>query len=522
MAEKKKRARRKYRRVFLGLFLGMVTLTMALHLVLPDREFSKVENRTLKQAPHLTMASIKDGSFMKDLTGYLEDQFPGRDQFIRLKAQMERVLFRMENNDVYIRSRENLIDKFTPNNDALTREKAAVLNAFAKEHSGLKLSVMLVPTKSEILKSELPPYAPENSQKEYQDKFYGLLSQRINAVDLLPSFTDNSEDYLFFRSDHHWTQEGAFLAQEAYLKSMKLDPRKPDEYEISKVASDFLGSLTSKSGITPARADEVNLYLPNLAEDIVVNLTEEQQKLTSFYQLDSLEGQDKYLVFLGGNYPVVRISTASPADRRLLIIKDSYANAFVPFMTRDFNEITMVDLRYFTGDINQLVQDYLITDALVLYNINTFNDDNSILNIGDTLLETIEVPEEPSGEGPYDEPGEDTPEQEPPLEAEARPNPHIDGQYYLRLKNPSSKPVTYQRMPTLEKRVDDEWIPIQAQPGFTFDETERTLGASANAEYLIDLDAAFGFLEEGRYRLVQSYDGDETASADFQFAGSIE
>ncbi len=119
MAEKKKRARRKYRRVFLGLFLGMVTLTMALHLVLPDREFSKVENRTLKQAPHLTMASIKDGSFMKDLTGYLEDQFPGRDQFIRLKAQMERVLFRMENNDVYIRSRENLIDKFTPNNLSL-------------------------------------------------------------------------------------------------------------------------------------------------------------------------------------------------------------------------------------------------------------------------------------------------------------------------------------------------------------------------------------------------------------------
>ena len=78
---------------------------------------------------------------------------------------------------------------------------------------------------------------------------------------------------------------------------------------------------------------------------------------------------------------MVRISTNSPANRRLLIIKDSYANAFVPFLTKDFNEITMLDLRYFTDDVQTYIEDYSITDILVLYNINTFNDDNSILNL---------------------------------------------------------------------------------------------------------------------------------------------
>lgn len=523
MAEKKKKMRSQYRRTLLSLFLAILMITPALAFILRDRDFSGVENRALKQTPLFTLSAVRDGSYMKDLTGYLEDQFPGRDQFIRLKARMERLLFKMENNDVYISSRDVLIDKFDPNPDELTREKAAVINGFAREHPGMKLSIMLVPTKSEILRDQLPPYAPEASQKEYQDKFHGLLSSRVNAVDLIPVFTEHKKEDLFYRSDHHWTQTGAFLAQRAYLDSMGLNPREEGEYEVRMVARDFLGSLASKSGIAPASADEVDLYIPRDPEDIVVNLTEEQRKLTSFYQMDSLEGQDKYLVFLGGNYPVVRISTASTADRRLLIIKDSYANAFVPFLTRDFNEITMVDLRYYTGDINQLVEDYLITDALILNNINTFNDDNSILNIGDTLLK---VPEEGTGEtsdaGRDDDTGVSGGPEEPPLEAYVRANPHVYGQFYVSLRNTSGQGITYSRKLQLERLDEERWIPVGELPGFSWDDEERTLGAFANAEYLIDLEEAFGFLEEGRYRLIQSYDGDKTVPADVPFAGSYE
>lgn len=516
MADKQKKLRSQYRRTLLSLFLVVLLIVPALYLILDQRDFSKLENRALKQKPPVTVSTVKDGSFQKALMGFMEDQFPGRDQFIRLNAHMERLLFRMENNDVYIHSRENLIDKFQSNSDELTREKAGVINGFAKEHPGMKLSVMLIPTKSEILSDQLPPFAPEPSQKEYLDKLHGLMSSRVNVVDLLPSLNEKKQEYLFFRSDHHWTQEGAFLAQGVYLTSLGLKPREAGEYEVTLVARDFLGSLTSKSGIAPSTSDEVSLYLPKEPEDVIINLTEEQLKLTSFYQPDKLEGQDKYLVFLGGNYPVVRISTASTADRRLLIIKDSFANAFVPFMTQDFNEITMVDMRYYTGDINELVEDYLITDALVLYNTITFNDDNSILNIGDTLSENRDSGEEASGETG----GEGIYSTESPLEVVVRANPHEYGQFYIGLRNTSGQGINYKRGVQLERQVEGTWVKISELPGFSWDDEERTVGAYAKAEYLIDLEEVFGPLEEGRFRIIQTFNGDQTVTGLFSFAGS--
>ena len=133
---------RQYRNLLLLLFLIMILIVPLVHLALPDREFSAVENRALKQPPAFSMAALQDGSYKKDLTSYMEDQFPFRDQMIRLKAGIEKLLGRQENNDVYIRSTEYLMDKFNPNSKELTKEKAEVLNAFAKAHSTQKVSLM--------------------------------------------------------------------------------------------------------------------------------------------------------------------------------------------------------------------------------------------------------------------------------------------------------------------------------------------------------------------------------------------
>lgn len=494
---------RKYRNLLLLLFLMTILLVPVIHLALPDRSFSAVENRTLKGKPEFSLASLSDGSFAKGVTGYLEDQFPLRDQMIRLKARMEKWLGRQENNDVYIRSGEYLIGKFSPNPDELTREKAEVLNAFAKAHEDRSISIMLVPNKIEIIKDRLPVYAPAASQAQYLEDFYSQLSPKINAIDLIPRFTDLKNNYLYFRSDHHWTQEGAFRAQEEFFRSLDMAPRTEGEYDIRKVAQDFLGTLTSKSGIPPNSADELNLYVPRTPEDLVVNLTEEQKKLTSLYQMDLVEGQDKYLVYLGGNYPVVRITTTSTQDRRLLIIKDSYANPFVPFMTKDFNEITMVDLRYYTGDVNELAQEYLITDILVLYNINTFNDDHSILNIGDGLREPrISM------------------EKQPPVLTDAvtlttRFDPYAQGNLLVTLRNTTKDQIAYRRKITLEQQIGETWQPLTMNPAYEWENRDRTLGPSANAEYMVRLNDAFGELAAGTYRVVQTYDLTQRAAAEF-------
>lgn len=499
---------RKYRNTLLFLFILVLFLVLGVHLTAGDRLFSKVENRNLKQRPVFSLAALSDGSYAKDLTGYLEDQFPLRDQMIRLKAGMEKLLLRQENNDVYINSGDYLIGKFNPNPQELTRQKAEVLNAFAREHRGVGVSVMLVPNKIQILKDKLPKFAPAASQEEYLNNFYKLLSMGINKINLIPKFTAQKSDYLYFRSDHHWTQNGAFSAQEEYLKALGLAPRTASEYSVRKVAQGFEGSLASKSGVKPNPADELDLYVPNNPEDLVVNLTEEQKKLTSLYQMDLADGQDKYLVYLGGNYPVVRIGTSSTKDRRLLIIKDSYANAFVPFMTRDFNEITMVDLRYYTGDINQLVNEYLITDVLVLYNINTFNDDNSILNIGDTL-DYVPATEETAKE-----------ETAKVVQVSSRMDTGDRENLYVTIRNKSAAEIKYRRRFILEVKEDNKWVKVNENPSYQWDEAERTLGPNANAEYLTNLTHVYGALQAGTYRIRQPYNTATEAAFEFKLTGN--
>lgn len=498
---------RQYRRTLLILFISGLLLILGFHLALPDQAFSAVENRSLKQRPAFTLTGFMDGSFQKQLGGYLEDQFPLRDRMIRIKAGMERLLQRQENNEVYIHAGDVLIDKFSPNPAALTSEKAQVINAFVKAHPTQKVSVMLVPTKVEILKDKLPPFAPTASQTDYLKEFYEQLSVKINKIDLIPRFSEQKARYLYFKSDHHWTQEGAFLAQEEYLKSIRLAPRTEGEYDIRKVSQDFLGTLTAKSGIAPDAPDDLNLYVPKVPEDLVVNLTEEQKKLTSLYQMDLVDGQDKYLTFLGGNYPVVRITTSSTNDRRLLIIKDSYANAFVPFVTKDFNEITMVDLRYYTGDVNALVDQYLITDVLILYNINTFNDDHSILNLGDGL-EIDRIDETAPAIKP------DT------VTLSTSFDPYAEQQLKVTLRNNSKMELSYNRRVSLEIKQDGKWEKLTENPSYAWDTKLRTLGPSANAEFAVQLKNAFGILEPGQYRVVQTYNNSAQVAAEFTLEGN--
>ena len=381
MIKKQNRHLAQYRSLLLivfGLLIGLLPLVQA---ILPDRTFSANENRALKTPPKFSLHAYSNGSFAKGMAGYLEDQFPFRDGLVSLKANTEKFLLRMENNDVYINNSEYLIDKFNQNPDSLSQDKAKAINSLARNNPGKNISVMLVPNKIEILKEKLPFKAPLQSQKQYLEDFYALLTVDINRINLIEKFSENKNAYLFFKTDHHWTQEGAFLASKEYLTALGLSPQADNNYDIRMLSNDFYGSLSSKAGIKPRSADTINVFLSKAPEDLIVNLMEERKKMTSLYQTGMVSGKDKYLLFLGGNYPVVRISTNSPANRRLLIIKDSYANAFVPFLTKDFNEITMLDLRYFTDDVQTYIEDYSITDILVLYNINTFNDDNSILNL---------------------------------------------------------------------------------------------------------------------------------------------
>ncbi len=148
------------------------------------------------------------------------------------------------------------------------------------------------------------------------------------------------------------------------------------------MATDFNGTLAAKSGCRMNVKEEIDIYVPKDADnDVTVNYVDEQKKTTSLYEEEQLKTRDKYAVFLGGNTSVIDIRTMAQNRDRLLVIKDSYANCFVPFLTPYFREIVMIDPRYYTGNIQDVMETYQITDVLFLYSGNTFFQDNNISGV---------------------------------------------------------------------------------------------------------------------------------------------
>ena len=128
--------------------------------------------------------------------------------------------------------------------------------------------------------------------------------------------------------------------------------------------------------------EEIDIYVPKDTDnDVTVNYVDEQIKTTSLYESKMLKTRDKYAVFLGGNTSLIDIKTLSEKQGRILVIKDSYANSFVPFLAPYFREIVLLDPRYYTGNIQDVMDTYKITDVLFLYNGNTFFQDNNISGV---------------------------------------------------------------------------------------------------------------------------------------------
>ena len=152
------------------------------------------------------------------------------------------------------------------------------------------------------------------------------------------------------------------------------------------VSDKFRGSLYSKILDADSAYDEIWTYGLQKddafgSKDCTVTIDEKQQ-LDSIYDDEMLQKKDKYAYFLSGNYGQVHIQNQKAASKakgkNILIIKDSFANSFVPFSTQDYENIYMVDLRYYNGDMKSYLQEHNITDVLVLYNISNFISDRNL------------------------------------------------------------------------------------------------------------------------------------------------
>ncbi|GAA0121008.1 DHHW family protein [Clostridium faecium] len=360
------------------LFIGGIVI---LNVLTSDKIFSDSENRNLEQLPKFSFKNLMKGKFTTNYEKYVSDQFALRDFWIGVKSDSDRIIGKKENNDVYLGKDGFLIQKFNKPEDKDLKDKVEIINSFDNLTPNVNKYFMLVPTATKILEDKLPNYAADSDELTYIDKVKKSINSNINFVDLYDALSSKKDEYIFYKTDHHWTTKGAYYAYTELSKKMGVEPKSEEDFNMKKVTDEFYGSLYSKGGFRHINPDSINLYLPKDDEEYKVEYLGENKIRDSLYDMNNINKKDKYTVFFNGNYPFIKITTNKGEGRKLLVIKDSYANSFIPFLTSHFSEIYMVDLRYYSEGLSRLIEENQINDMLILYNANTFFEDISIKNL---------------------------------------------------------------------------------------------------------------------------------------------
>ncbi len=356
-----------------GLLIVYIFTFLGLQIFAEDKTFSDLENRNLSARPDFTVETLLDGSYGTDFETYIADQFPLRNQFISTKAYTELMLQKKDNNDVYISKDDYFLQKFnTPDMEVVTRN-ANYINEFAQNFN---VYVAIAPTATKVLEEKLPPFANPYDEKVYIDDFYSALSDDVNKVDFLTTLQNHKEEYIYYKTDHHWTTLGAYYAYTKLCEDMGITPLEIDEFDIETVSDEFYGTLFSKGNFTFATPDSVETFDIKGGNPVTVKYEGSGTETDTLYAPSHLDTKDKYSIFLDGNHPLVKISTSVKNGKKLLIIKDSYANCFIPFLTHHFEEIQVIDLRLMNAPISTLAKEAGITDILMLYNVQNFSTEN--------------------------------------------------------------------------------------------------------------------------------------------------
>ncbi len=366
----------------LGIVFALIIFIMSItSFALPKDTFSDLENRVLAKMPSFSYDSFVEGRYSSKVETYVNDHFPFRSNFVTLKSSFDSILGKKEINGVYLGENGYLLEEIKKPNVDFVNTNIKAINEFTNKHKDINTTFLLAPNASSVLRDYLPTNAINEDGVKNINEFSTKLNENIKFINPYENLSLHKDEYLYYKTDHHWTTLGAYYAYEDYCNANKIEINSLDEYNKEKVSSNFYGTLFSKTLAKDNEGDEINVYIPKKEDsNVVVEYITEKQKTTSLYSGEYLEKRDQYGMFLKGNHPIVKIQTTAKLEKekKLLIIKDSYANSFVPFLTSHYSEITLVDPRYYYDDIETLMEQDKYTDILFLYNANTFFQDNSL------------------------------------------------------------------------------------------------------------------------------------------------
>ncbi len=358
--------------VFL-LFAVFIAVFAAAGLLIPSRTYSDLENRYLAQKPDFTLESFLKNEFSQEYEEYCNDQFPARDQWVTLKSVTETALGKTENNGVVLGRDGQLFNKVIRLDTETWESHTDALLQFAQKHSG-NVTVTIVPNSYSVLSDKLPAGLHLLDQQSVIGSFYEELAPYAQTVDLFPALSDHAGEYIYYRTDHHWTTLGAWYGYESLCGALSLTPVPLSSFEGHEVPG-FYGTYYSRSRLSGAQEDTITWY------DIPVeSVSCDGTQMDGLYDLSRFEIRDKYSAFLHGNHGITVIRGKNPeTQKRLLILQDSFGNSIAPYFSQNYAEVTIIDLRHFAPSISQFIAENGFDDILVLYSFDGFLDERSVL-----------------------------------------------------------------------------------------------------------------------------------------------
>ncbi len=348
---------------------------LAGYIALEQKDFSDMENRFLQKRPELTAASCADGSFMETFETYTNEQIPLRNVFVKCKAVFVWLTGSSENDGIAKGDEGYLFDKVAATSDKAAKNIAAIKNFTTSTDRDIYIAI--APTSTWINADKLPKGMPVLDEVSLSNELTLALSNVPNAhmIYLYDTLNKHKDEQIFYRTDHHWTTLGAGYAYEEIASAMGFEAKDITQYE-KHVADDFLGTHYAKYKGVFVEPDKLEYY------DVPIKALElEGRMVDNLIDEEKLKGYDKYAAFMYGNDGRYVVNADKGLGRDLFILKDSYANCLIPYLTMDYDTITVMDLRYFGGKVADELAADPDADVLLLYNWTFVNEDNHFFKL---------------------------------------------------------------------------------------------------------------------------------------------
>lgn len=359
-------------------FIGIILIFSVIDILNPIQEFSELENRNLSTIPEVSLESYISNDFSGKYENYINDQFFLRNDWISLKSKVEYALGKSENNNILFGEEGFLFEKYQEYDAARLNSNIDSILTFAEKYNS-NTSLIVIPNSYTIYNEFLPRNLVLIDQLSVIDDISNYVNSNdsnVNMIDISKTLLDNKSEYIYYKTDHHWTSYGAYLAYVSFVNYKRLTPVDIASLKENTI-DNFFGTYFNKSKYFNAESDVISYYDTS---DLEVEI--DGNYYDSIIDLEKLQTSDKYSAFLWGNNGLTKIINHNISEDRkgssILVFKDSYANSFIQFLIYNYETVEVIDLRHFKTPISSFMEEGQYDDILIMYNFSNLASDINV------------------------------------------------------------------------------------------------------------------------------------------------